>query len=459
MTVIGLGRIGLPHALVSADSGNIVYGVDKSKWLIEKLERGICPFKEPELDKLLLKHLNKNFFVSNLEIALHESNVIVVCIGTRVSENIDEALKPVLGLAEAIAPYLRKHLVIWRTTLPIGTTRKIKEVIESKGLREGRDFYLVFSPERLVEGRAVEEERKLPKIIGGFSEEGYRLAEAYFKTIGGDIIRVSCPEVAELVKLIDNAWRQLTFSFANDIALLCESLGIDVLEVINAANYKYPRNKIPLPSYGVSGYCLTKDPHLLEVDFKPIASIRGFHSVWIHGRKANDYMIEHVCMLVDMLMSKYRKRNSGVIVIAGLTFKEDVDDFRLSHGIEITKRLKNRHKVRVYDPYYDPNNPYTSIDESLEICSSLEECLVGADIVIFTVRHREFRELEKRNKILKLAKLMNKPPIIIDGWNIFKSLYRNKHGIIYWAVGRSYEYSSNNWSSWFYRKLSSRKAS
>ena len=446
--MIGLGRIGLPHALVSADSGNLVYGIDKNSWVIKTLIDKKTPFNEPAMKELLVKHLNTRFFVTaDMNDIISKVDVIVICIGTRAEKRSDTS--DLFRLVSELSKYdIKDKLIILRPTLPIGTTDLVRKTIEKlTGLLEGKHYFLVHSPERLVEGNAIEEERKLPKIIGAYNDEGFLRAKMYFKTIGGPIVRVSEPRVSEFIKLVDNAWRQLTFAFANDVAILAEYLGLDALEIIKAANYKYPRNQIPLPSYGVSGYCLTKDPYFLEESFEEIAKQRKFHSLWYYGRLTNDYMITHVRTLIDNLVNKYKHNIKPIkVVVLGLSYKNDVDDFRLSHGIDIVRILLQdaQFKISVYDPYLDlkHENPYTSLAtdlrDSVVIESELNNAFLNKDVAILTVPHREFRELNKSGKIIQLIKLMRKPPIIIDGWNVFTKLYdcRNETGIIYWGVGR-----------------------
>ncbi len=408
--VIGLGRIGLPLALVAADSGITVTGIDIKKELIEKLRNRKIPFNEPRLDDLLEKYCEKRFFPrlpEEGEEDIKKADYIIFTVGTMFVKYPEKpSLDRLLSLvSDVLRLGIKGKTLIFRVTLPIGSTDKIKDFIEdSTKMEEGKDFYMAFVPERIMEGKAVEEEKKLPKIVGCYNDESFEKVRYFFEKIGGEIIRVSSPKVAEFVKLIDNAWRNTRFAFANELAFLAEENGIDVWEAIKAANEGYERNQIPIPG-PVSGYCLGKDPYILEGAFEKVARKRGFNSVWYYGRLANDWMIEKI---VEDITGKS-------VLVAGLSFKANIDDFRYSHGIEIVRGLLKRGcRVYVHDPYLDSNS-YTKLPADLinkvEKVSSVEEGIGKVEIVLFSVPHREYHNLPA--DLLKKVK-------VVDLWNIFK---------------------------------------
>jgi len=409
--VVGLGRIGLPLALVAADAGINVTGIDIKKDLIETLLNKKIPFYEPYLEELIKKHCKKNFYpkLQNDAITdIREAEYIIITIGT---EFVRYPQKPsierlFLIIDDLLQIGIKNKTIVIRVTLPIGYTDKIRKKIETTGLKESTDFYLAFVPERIMEGKAIEEEKNLPKIIGCYSDKSFEKINKFFKKIGGGIIRVKDPKTAEFIKLIDNAWRNTRFAFANELAFLAEENDIDVWEAIKSANEGYERNQIPIPG-PVSGYCLGKDPYILEGAFEKVAEKRGFDSVWYYGRLANDWLIHKI---VDKIEGKK-------ILVAGLSFKADIDDFRFSHGIEIVRKLvKYGYKVFVHDPFMDKNF-YTSlpkdIEEKVKKVSSLERGVRSVDSIIFAVAHKEYKKLRKKDF----------PPSItvIDLWNIFRS--------------------------------------
>jgi len=303
---------------------------------------------------------------------------------------------------------------------------------EKTGLECGKDFYLVFSPERVLGDKAIVEMQSVPKIIGGIDKVSAEKAVDVYKTIGGKIIVLENPEAAELIKLVDNAYRQTMFAFANDVALIAERFGLDAYEIIKAANDSYPRNRVPFPSAGVSGYCLTKDPLYLETSFKDVAERRGFQSVWYNARKTNDYMPAHVVELLEKQLTKVGSSLEGAnVLVCGITYKENVDDIRSSHGLEIAKMLEEKGvNVFVWDPYVHRPNAM-----AYKIVDDIEEVIQNIDALIFTVKHDEFMKLNENNEILRILEKMRNQ-VLVDGWGIFRKLKNKKH-VYYACVGVS----------------------
>lgn len=414
--IFGLGRIGLPITLVCADSGYNVVGVDINERLVNSLNEGRTIFNEPGLKELLTKHLNKNFFPKHQDedVAsdLKQAEYIILAVGTGFAKYPDKpnlsTLYSVIG--QLIATGLRGKTIILRVTLPIGTSDGVKDFIEKKtGLKEGKDFWFSFVPERIMEGRAIIEERALPKIVGTYNDDGFEKVRSFFERVGGEIIRVSNPQTAEFIKLIDNSWRNTRFAFANELAFLAEENDIDVMEAIKSANLGYKRNEIPCPG-PVSGYCLGKDPYLLELSFEKVARRRGFNSMWYYGRRANDWLFEKV---VEEIKGKK-------VLVAGLSFKDNIDDYRFSHGVEIIRRLlKKGCSVVVYDPFLD-NNLYTKlpreISDNVVVSHSFEKALSeNFDTIIIATKHNEFKE----ESVRKLIKELPDSVEIIDLWHLY----------------------------------------
>ncbi len=444
--VIGLGRAGLPHALVEAASGNIVWGFDRDKQVIRQLESKQVPFFELGLDELLTRTHYKTFFpTSNLNRALTKSDIVVIVVSTDPLQGLEHPdFSNLFDIIDQLAKNdIRGKTIILRSTLAIGTTDIVRERLEQgSGLKCNLNFHVVYCPERLAEGRAIQEERETPKIIGVYCDEAYEISKRYFQNISPTIIRVSSARTAELVKLIDNSYRSTIFAFANDIALISEYLNINAIEAIQTANSNYPRNNIPLPSSGVSGYCLTKDPYILESSFESIRKARGFGSVWYYGRLANDYMPHHVANTLLKLLQTYKKGESCRGLICGITYKENVDDFKFSHGLQICDYLvkeKIVSQLSIYDPYVDGKQLLArmpaQIKDSVSVSSNIDAAFNGQDFVIFLVKHDEFVNL-KGERIMALLSTMNEPKIFIDGWNIFPEL-REVPGIIYRGVGNA----------------------
>jgi nucleotide sugar dehydrogenase len=433
--VIGLGKIGLSLALVLAKSGHRVVGVDSNQSVLKKIRE--YQFETPSSDAaktLLDQFFGKSFSLAeDLHSALSESEVVFIAIGTGIGVDGTPELSGLSDLIEEICKTpnnVEQKLFVLKSTLPVGTTKKIVAIMEQKtALRCGKDFFVAFCPERVLGDKTISEMVSLPKIIGGFDKASSNKAASIYVTIGGKIIIVGRPEIAELIKLMDNAYRQTLFAFANDCALLAERFGVNAYELIKTANDSYARNNIPLPSAGVSGYCLTKDPLYLEASFKEIALERGFNSVWYSARKSNDYMPIHLIDLLRQKLADVGKSLKGAnILICGVTYKENTEDIRCSHGLDIAADLrKEGGNVFLWDPHVP------KIEIGYQVVSDPKEVIERVDALVFTVKHTEFVQLKEHNDILPLARRM-RTSIIIDGCGIFQDLIEQKD-IRYAGVG------------------------
>jgi UDP-N-acetyl-D-mannosaminuronic acid dehydrogenase len=429
----GLGRVGLPQALVAADSGLTVYGIDVDEQRTESLSMGVCPFAEPLLQDLLDRHLGTTFFPipdSEAPPVLSRADFIVITVGGPFPSGPHEAFLTLSRIVDHVllADVRRGVTIVLRPTVEIGTTDRLREHIELKhDLTEGVDFHLAYVPERLAEGNAVVEERTLPKIIGTYSDTAYESASVLFTRIGGRLIQVSNPRTAETCKLIDNSFRSTLFAFANDLALLAEDNGVDALEVIAGCNQDYPRNDIPGPG-PVSGYCLGKDPYILEESFGASASGRGFGSLWYYGRKANDALADRCADTLRRSLRKVKRHHGARVLVMGMSFKNDVDDYRLSFGVDLVGVIRRRlpdAQVRIYDPNLEANS-YTRMPVGLNVppeerFDSLSANIFrDVDAVVIAARVPEIVTFGNGGALAEL--LVHAPPglVIYDCWNIWR---------------------------------------
>jgi len=425
--VIGAGRIGLPISVSLANSGQRVVILERDEPRCKMINNSESPFYEEGMQKGIDRAIKNNILTATSDPSrIKDCNIIISAIGTGVSEDGTPDINDIESLISLISPHLSiGDSLILKTTLPIGTTRKIAEDLSAaSGLELDEDLFVAFSPERIVEGRAMEELKRLPKIIGGVGPNSTKRVSEIMKIFGGGNIVVSNSRTAEMCKLLDNAYRMTRFGFSADVASVAWRNGIDAFEAIEAANLDYERNNIPLPSVGVSGYCLTKDPYYLDAGAKELWSSRGFPSTWINARHAADWqMNEAIERIVDELPPGGA---NSKIVVAGVTYKEDVDDIRMSHGVEIGRELS--------EMGYDVNwwDPVTSLDEILDVeVSSGPECLAGSDLLIITVPHLEFLKWSETAKELELMRRK----IIFDGWGVFSNFERD--GVRYIGTGRN----------------------
>jgi len=414
--VIGLGRIGLPFALLAAKKGFSVCGVDTNAKIVNALKNGRIPFREPGLSQLIISNRSRLKPTTSLPEAIKQSSVVLCCVGTRRYATNRPNLKLLYKIFRDLArTEIRGRLIVLRTTVPIGTTRALAGYLEElTGLRADVDFYLAFAPERTVEGRAVEELETLPVIVGAMGEESLRRATGFYDRMGAEVAKVVNPEAAELVKLIDNTFRITRFAFANDIAFVSERIGVNAHDVIDAANFRYPRNSIPYPSCGVSGYCLSKDPYYLEEAFRPIRAERHFCSIWMNARKSYDFRSRQlVGQILRFLEKMGRTAKDARVLVCGVAFKSNVDDTRGSHGLFIASEFARKGaKVSVWDPcitgelkgYLLHKDPYDAFREK--------------DVAIFTIAHDQF--VQVANGIERFTRLM-RTPLIYDGAGLLRA--------------------------------------
>jgi UDP-N-acetyl-D-mannosaminuronic acid dehydrogenase len=432
VAVYGLGFVGLSLASVLANAGLLVVGVDSNPDVIGKLKSGQPTFFENGLKSLLdsLSQANPIHFTANS----HEANadIHIVCVGTPVDAKQSPDFSFVIEASRAIARNLKKNdLVILRSTLPVGTSRYlIVPELEKSGMKAGVDFFLSFAPERTVEGNALEELRMLPQIIGGIDKASCELTAKLFSRITNTIVDVDTLEAAEMAKLLNNTFRDLSFAFANEVSKICDGLNLNAFKLIEAANEGYPRNPIPMPSPGVGGICLAKDPYLYTNPYGGSSYYRpilGEASRSINSSGHLDVLekIRRFCKVAgkDILRIK--------ILLIGLAFKgvPETSDIRESVAAKLVKALPDASNIRVKD----------FVVEREEIaalgCQPVEDIMSGfdgADVALVMNNH----PLNARFNMTGAFKRMVKPFMVFDGWNMFnQKQVESFHGAYYATLG------------------------
>lgn len=409
--IIGLGYVGLTLGVVFAEEGFPVIGVDTNPELIARLKEHKPHFYEPRLEETLKKCQQELSYATT--IPKSGADIYVISVGTNVTEYGKPDYSAVESATDAIAAVLKKgDMVILRSTVTVGTTRvRVKERLEAlTGLLVGEDFDLVFAPERTIEGKALEELRKIPQVVGGCTKAGTTRAAKLFGNITEDIVEVDSPEEAEFVKLASNAHRDLSFAFANNLAQITSHHNVNVHNVIRAANHGYERNRIALPSPGVGGYCLTKDPILLA---ESGGEGSGVDRLLKEGRQVNARMPGHVADILTRFRN-YSKIAQPQIVIFGLAFKGDppTSDCRFSPSMEFVSELRELgfDNISGYDPLVEDN-----IFEAWDVVRhrTLNEALSYGTVLVFMHRNEEYRRLSSESLIQNGTKL------IVDTWSIF----------------------------------------
>ena len=430
IAVYGLGFVGLTLAATFANAGVKVVGIDLNKNLIEKLQQGITPFYEKGLDSLLTLLIQKNpiqYTSSPLEFA---SDVHIVSVGTPVNSEGKPNLQSVTIVCEMIVKVLKRNdIVIFRSTLPVGTMRNIVlPILESSGLKGGVDFGFAFAPERTIEGKALEELRSLPQIVGGINKESTNQAAAIFGQITKTIVEVDSLEASELVKLINNTFRDLSFSFANEVAGICDGYNINAFDLIHAANEGYPRDKIPLPSPGVGGACLSKDPYLYTNQIKHTGTIP---ILGIASRKINRSMPDYILKKIEKFCEQTNNNiNKISILVVGIAFKgmPETSDTRGSVALDILERLPSKDQILVKD-FVVPTDEIDALGYNHSV-DKLDNLLEKVDVVIFMNNHY----LNNRFNVIEALKRNPGPILFFDGWNMFDQREIESLDHVYYAT-------------------------
>ena len=391
VVVVGIGYVGLPLALTLAKVGYTVTGVDINKKTIESINDGMMPIKEKDLETLFNEPIvRKNFKGSDEP---NKADVFIICVQTpmdTISKQPD--LSYVSSATESVAPFLEKgNLIIIESTVPPFTCRKVVKPLVEKatGLTVGKDIFLAHCPERIMPGETLKELVYNNRICGGINKESAIFAEEIYKSFVKGDIDVTDDVTAEMVKLMENTYRDVNIALANEFSLIGETLKVDVRDAIRFAN-KHPRVKILSPGIGVGGHCLPKDPwYLVYADPKNTTLIAM-------ARKVNESMPERVAAKLRKMV---RDVDNPKIIVLGMTYKPDSDDLRESPSLEIIRLLKeDGYNVTAYDNYVK-GHEYTSI---LDLAR-------GADCVTVLVEHTSIVKEVEANKKQILASM--KTPI------------------------------------------------
>ena len=437
--VVGAGHVGLTLLVVLAESGYKVTGFDRNQNLVERLKKGKTDFYEKGVDPLLNFNLKEGNLIFTHKLTEQVADAYIICVGTPVHE---KTKKPVFNslkkAAEDIGKVLKKEdIVILRSTIPVGTTREIIiPILEKKSsLDSGKDFYVAFAPERAIEGRAIEEIKEIPQVIGGINKKSIEIATRIFRKICPTIVMVDSLEEAEMVKLINNSFRDISFSFANKIAQISEGLKLDPVKIIKASKEGYPRNPVPLPSPGVGGYCLTKDPYLMsEVAYK--AGISA--DIFLEGRKINEAMPQIISNKVLNFVNRYWKDEAKLkIYILGFAFKgyPETSDMRGSTTLDILSILKKRLKKGAQLAGFDPAIKKKDIENLSIDFLPYKQGFKDAHCVLILNNNPGFAEID----IFNLLNSMKKPGLFFDGWSFFQPQEIKKiSDIIYEGLGSGY---------------------
>jgi UDP-N-acetyl-D-glucosamine dehydrogenase len=350
--VVGLGYVGLPLLVEFAKSGFHATGIDLDARKIHAIDEGRSYIPDVSTaDVLALKRAGKLDATTDFSI-VKELDTINICVPTPLRKTKDPDMSYIVSAVEQIALYLRPGmLVILESTTYPGTTEElVKPMLEAGGLKAGVDFHLAFSPERVDPGNPTFNTHNVPKVVGGVGRESTELAAALYGAAIQTIVPVSSPETAEMVKLLENTFRMVNVGLVNEIALMCDRLGIDVWEVVNAAATK-PFGFMPFyPGPGLGGHCIPIDPFYLSWKAKQSGFEPRFIELAGHVNAAMPHFV--VDKIADALNQHRKPLNGSIVLVLGLTYKRDIDDIRESPSLDVMTLLHEKGaRVRYADPY------------------------------------------------------------------------------------------------------------
>lgn len=422
--IIGLGYVGLTLSLALAKKGYKVYGYDSNQNTINKLRNGESHIFEKDIDLYLKKYLNKNFFL--LEKLNDKFMTYIVTVGTPVRYNNNRKkyvsdLSHVKNISIQLSNIIKKNtLIIFRSTLPVGTTRKkIIPIFKKKNLKISKDYFISYAPERTIEGNAINELETIPQIIAGYDKECLLKTKKIFTKLSKQIIEVDTIETAEIIKLINNTYRDLSFAYSNQIALICQKYKISAKKTIEYSNYNYPRNTIPVPSPGVGGPCLTKDPYILN---EVLSSNK--QTIFTIGREINEKIVDVLAANIIKNINNNKKNN---ILILGISFKGEplTKDAR---GSSIFKFYKILNKIKNFDIFVD--DPLFSNNEISNLKFNVANYNKKYDCIIFLNNN----PIIKKNSSKIIKRNLNKNGFIFDFWSVIKNKnYKKKFN--YFEIG------------------------
>jgi UDP-N-acetyl-D-mannosaminuronic acid dehydrogenase len=375
--ILGLGYIGLPTASMLAAHGYRVVGVDSDEKVLNKMSNEEVHIKEPGLDTLVLAALKS--MKLDVKREPEPSDVFIICVPTPINEETKEPdLSFVKAAAQSILPHLSSgNLVILESTVPPLTTQNIViPILEQNGLKAGKDLFVAYCPERVLPGKILTELVKNNRIIGGFDPQSAHMArDIYSSFVEGDIHTTDIA-TAEMVKLMENTFRDVNIALANEFLKVAEKIGVDVWDAIALAN-RHPRVDIHSPGPGVGGHCIAVDPwFLVDVGRDETGLMRT-------ARKTNDDMPSFVVDAVDTVLKGLEK---PVVTIFGVAYKGNIGDTRLSPALEVISLLNERgYNVRVFDPL---------VEEFQHELLPLDKAVEGSDCVVVLADHRGFNYLD-----------------------------------------------------------------
>ncbi|SKA88190.1 UDP-N-acetyl-D-glucosamine dehydrogenase [Clostridium sp. USBA 49] len=398
--VVGLGYVGLPLAVEKAKAGYDVIGFDVQSKKVDMVNEGHNYIGDIVDEDLVNLVKSKKLRATTDFSFVREVDAVSICVPTPLDKYKQPDLSYVINSSKSVAKYLHKGmLVVLESTTYPGTTEEIlKPILEESGLKCGVDFFLAFSPERVDPGNKQFKTKNTPKVVGGCTPECTEVAAMLYRNVlESDVMEVSSPAVAEMEKILENTFRNINIALANEMAILCKKMNIDVWEVIEAAKTKPYGFMAFYPGPGLGGHCIPLDPFYLSWKAKEY----DYHTRLIEtSGEINDYMPEFVVENAMKLLNKEKKAlNGSKVLLLGAAYKNDIDDMRESPTLKVIEHLEKNGAEVIYNDPYIPNFKHNGKEY---ISVNWEDVIDDADIVIITTNHScyPYQEIVDRAKIL-----------------------------------------------------------
>ncbi len=385
--VVGLGYVGLPLAVEKAKAGFKTIGFDVQEAKVDMVNAGhnyIGDVVDDDLKKIaddgMLRATTDFSFVKDVDF-------IAICVPTPLDAHQQPDISYVKSSAENIAKHLTKGtmVVLESTTYPGTTEELLKPILESSGLKCGEDFYLGFSPERVDPGNKQYKTKNTPKVVGAIGDDAREVIAAMYRAVlEGDVYEVSSPAVAEMEKILENTYRNINIGLANEMAMLCHKMGIDYWEVVDAAKTKPYGFQAFYPGPGLGGHCIPLDPYYLSWKAREY----GFHTSMIESSMmVNDGMPEYCVERAMAILNRHKKAlNGSKVLVLGVAYKNDIDDYRESPAIKVIEELKKAGaETDFYDPWISEYKDKGQVFKGIEKID--EKIIAGYDIIVITAAH------------------------------------------------------------------------
>jgi len=430
VAVFGMGYVGVTLAVSLANIGHQVTGVDINQELIDQLNKGIAHVHEPGLDDMLAINLDRQQMSFSIDLGDAAHQVYIVAVGTPLNESGQPDLTALNQVLCSISSRLKTgDQVMLRSTVPVGTTREIviTYLEEQSNLVAGEDFYVSFAPERTIEGKAMLELKTLPQVVGGYTPRCVKRSADFWGTLTHTLVQVDSLEAAEMVKLANNTFRDLSFAFANELAFVADKFNVNAFSIINAANEGYPRNPIPFPSPGVGGYCLTKDPILFSSTH---CGPRNDAVLGLASRKINEKAALYPSLLVQRYAEKINIPLSKIsVLIMGIAFKGEPEttDTRGAVALDLFNELNGKLN-NIYG--WDAVVPQLTLKElGFAVEDELSKLIDKVNVVLILNNHQG-------NLRSELYRSSSNGRMIFDGWNQLDAVEVEKiQGLSYSTMG------------------------